>query len=132
MKNIIRTIHYTIIAYFCLAPFLETRRLQMLLYLILCLFLSLHWITNNNTCLLTQLENHYYGNTKISREKGFLNNLINPIFEINDRHIYTILFIFFCIVLVRYLDCISYNYDFFIYDCKLIIPENYRLHMSSN
>jgi hypothetical protein len=132
MKNIIRAIHYVIITYFCLVPFLENRRLYMLIYLIFCCFLSLHWITNNNTCLLTQLENHYYGDSNISREKGFLNNLINPIFEINDKHIYTILFIFFSIVLNKYLNIISYNYIYFINDCKILILKKYLHHMSNN
>ena len=80
------------------------------IYVCLNMFLILHWISNNNTCALTQLENYYYNGNSNTYNKGFINRLINPIYDIKSYEIKFITVSLLLYTIYKYLSIIDFEY----------------------
>lgn len=88
--NLIIIIHIIFIIFIITTPFIDNKYL-LLIYIIIVPFIILHWILNNDICILTTIEKHIrkqiYG--YVSND-CFTCNLINPIYNfINDNKTYS-------------------------------------------
>lgn len=101
---LIRLVHYVTVIFLITAPFLPSE-LLLTYHAITVPFLWMHWITNNDVCALTVLESAI---RKRDRQHTFLGSLINPIFQIQNKHFYYATGILFIITMIR----LYYTYEF--------------------
>jgi len=74
----IRFVHYLVVAFFLLAPFTNDQRI-LTMHLIGVPFLMLHWITNQSTCALTEIEKYLSG--KEFDEETFIGSIVAPVYK---------------------------------------------------
>lgn len=74
-------IHISFVLFMVITPFTH-RNEYILLHIILVPFLYFHWLTNNDTCALTELEK-YLSNKKVNSDT-FIGSIMSPIYIIND------------------------------------------------
>ncbi len=109
IANIIWFVHACIILFVIGAPITDSPYFLML-HTVFIPFMILHWVTNNDTCVLTTVEKHLKNvKTKEDEEDCFTCRLINPIFNFNknnkelSKYIYLITIILWLISLVKLL-----------------------------
>lgn len=78
----VRCIHYLVVLFFVLAPFSEDQRI-LSLHLIGVPFLMLHWVTNQSTCALTEIEKYLSG--KVDDEETFIGSIVSPVYKFQSR-----------------------------------------------
>lgn len=78
----IRLIHYLVVAFFVLAPFTNDQRI-LTLHLIGVPFLLMHWVTNQSTCALTEIEKFLCG--KVQDEDTFIGSIVAPVYKFQSR-----------------------------------------------
>lgn len=74
----IRIIHYLVVAFFVIAPFTNDQRL-LSIHFIGVPFLMLHWITNQSTCALTEMEKFLTGKT--DDDDTFIGKIVGPVYK---------------------------------------------------
>ena len=79
--NVIWILHIILMIVVVYSPFSKNERM-LKLNMLLIPFLILHWITNNDTCALTELEK-YIRNTKNTYDT-FFGMLVGPVFKLNN------------------------------------------------
>lgn len=79
--NIIFFIHVLILVAGIVVPTLvkDVRWLEM--YSLFVPFVFFHWITNDDTCCLTQLEIYFTGQDKA---KTFMSRVLDPVYNVSD------------------------------------------------
>ena len=86
--QMIRLIHILVILFIVIVPFMSSTYL-LLLYVIIVPFIMIHWILNDNTCILTIIEKNIrqqvYG-TQPKKEECFTCQLIEPIYDFNKNY----------------------------------------------
>lgn len=94
--RLIQIIHFCVILSVLLVPFTNSNYFLML-HSVFIPFMILHWLTNNNTCVLTTAEKYLKNaDTPEKEEECFTCKLINPIFDFTKdnekltRYIYII------------------------------------------
>lgn len=84
--KLIKLIHILIILYVIIIPFTNSKYL-LLLHSVFVPFMILHWVTNNNTCVLTTVERQLRSNEKkLKDEDCFTCQLIEPIFDFKKNY----------------------------------------------
>ncbi len=99
-------IHLLIVIFTLSIPFInfENSNVQyksiLFLHIIWCLTLLIHWYFNNDTCGLSWLEQLI---TKKDMSKGFIYNIISPVYKItsNEIKIITIILMFISIYKIQ-------------------------------
>lgn len=82
----IRLVHMCIILFVISIPFTNSPYM-LLLHCVFVPFLILHWVTNNNTCVLTTLEKYMRNvKTKDDEKDCFTCRLINPLFDFRKNY----------------------------------------------
>ena len=76
---LVRTLHLLFVIFMVLVPF-SYRRDYLIMHTILVPFLFFHWITNNDVCVLTELEKYF--SNKQNNEDTFIGSIISPIYKI--------------------------------------------------
>lgn len=95
IADCILVIHIILILLIILLPFCDTPYFLML-HSVFVPFLILHWVTNNNTCVLTTTEKYLRNKKSKDDEDDCLTcKLINPIFDFKKNHIDSSNFIYF-------------------------------------
>lgn len=84
IKHIITTVHIVFVFFMVYTPFSNNKKWLEFHY-VLVPFLFLHWITNNNTCFLTNLECLLTGEK--DTKKTFVGKIVEPIYEIKTWQI---------------------------------------------
>ena len=79
-SHIVRLFHSALILFMIIAPFCKNRE-YVILHAIIVPFLYFHWLTNNDTCALTELEK--YLSNKKENEETFIGSIISPVYKIN-------------------------------------------------
>lgn len=79
--NIIFVLHVIIFFLAVIIPFIGEKRI-IRLYSLFIPVLFFHWMTNDDTCALTQIEMLLTGNEK---KETFFGRLIKPIYTIDDN-----------------------------------------------
>ena len=87
---IIRIIHIILILMTLLIPFFGNTMLRTM-YFISIPFLFIHWITNNDVCVLSIIEKIVRGLD--DNENCFMCNLLSPVFKINHLSMSYIMYI---------------------------------------
>lgn len=86
--QLITFIHILFILFVIIVPFTNSTYF-LLLYAIILPFIMLHWIINDNTCILTIIEKNIrqqlYG-VKPKKEDCFTCNLIEPIYDFKNNY----------------------------------------------
>ncbi len=82
--KIIQIIHLLLIIYIFIGPFYKNHLDNVIGLLIFILF---RWITNNNQCTLTTIENKLSG-----KNKGFISRIVNPIYKLNESKMNRIIY----------------------------------------
>ena len=87
MKNstwgvIVWLIHKCFTLFVLLAPFSNNYE-YLILHAILVPFLFFHWLTNNDTCALTELEK--YLTSKENNTDTFIGSIVSPIYLLEDK-----------------------------------------------
>jgi len=79
---IIKTLHWSFFVWMTVTPFTNNRE-NLVLHAILCPFLLFHWILNNDTCAVTELEKKISGKTE--NTQTFVGSIISPIYKFVDK-----------------------------------------------
>lgn len=98
----IMLLHLLFVLFIILVPFIGNNYF-LLLHSITVPFIIIHWILNDNSCVLTQIEKQlrkqYYGQA-INDNDCFTYNLVAPIYDFaNNYHTFTILIYIITIML---------------------------------
>jgi hypothetical protein len=75
---LIRIIHYLVVAFFVIVPFTNDQRL-LSIHFIGVPFLMLHWVTNQSTCALTEMEKYLTGKT--DDDDTFIGKIVGPVYK---------------------------------------------------
>ena len=78
---IIRYFHVALIMFMIMIPFSKNINL-IRLHLILIPFLIAHWLTNNDTCALTELEK--YLSNKTCNYDTMIGSIVGPVFKLEN------------------------------------------------
>lgn len=78
LANIIRIFHIIVTLFIIITPFVISDFLILLLHVVSCLSLLIHWYTNNSICSLTLLESKLRG---IPLEHSFIYSFIAPVYQ---------------------------------------------------
>lgn len=79
--NIVKFIHAVFVIFMLYGPFSNNKD-HIILHAILVPFLYFHWLTNNDTCALTELEK-FFSNKKNNKDT-FIGSIISPIYIIDN------------------------------------------------
>jgi len=82
--KLIQIIHLSLIIYIFVGPFYKDH-IDTVIGLLL--FILFRWITNNNQCTLTMIENKLAG-----KNKGFISRIVNPIYKLNESKMNRIIY----------------------------------------
>lgn len=85
---LIITIHIMLILFVVIVPFFGSNYL-LLIHSIIVPFIILHWIVNDNTCVLSIMEmkiREKLGNRDVDRNECFTCNLIDPIYNLRANY----------------------------------------------
>lgn len=92
--NLICFLHVILVILVVIVPFLDIPYLLML-YTVFVPFMILHWVTNDNTCVLTTIEKYARNvTTKDEEDECFTCRLINPVFDFRKNNIDQTAFIY--------------------------------------
>ena len=83
LANLVRCIHVGVLAFILLTPFVATRALQLVIYLLFIFAIVMHWIAHHHFCILSLIESKLRG---IDYEDGFINAILKPIFGFGVSH----------------------------------------------
>ena len=85
LSVVIRFIHLFMVICILYFALISRNRNLILVACILIPFIVAHWLTNNNTCCLTELEKYCRG---ICSEETFFGKLINPVYQVSNKNMY--------------------------------------------
>jgi len=85
MIVLIKFIHIIILLFVAFAPFLNNQDV-LLLHTIFVPMLIFHWLTNNDTCFLTEIEKIFTKET--DNRKTFIGSIVGPVYEPQSFDIY--------------------------------------------
>lgn len=105
ISNIIYIIHCLVVLTIVIVPFIDNVPLREL-YVLFVPFIVLHWILNNDTCILTLLESYFSGKPM---KETFIGRIVGPIysttwskkFSLESWHIYVITILLYMITVIR-------------------------------
>lgn len=98
--NLIRLIHASLIIYVILAPFIYPQQINNVIPLLI--FILYRWITGDDRCTLTTIENKLTGD-----DRGFIFRIVNPIYKVRESKFNRILYI---VTILWLLILIAYYY----------------------
>lgn len=90
LANLIRTLHFLLIAFVVVVPFLyvwpnESLVVKLwpllILHFTVCVSLLVHWKFNDDTCFLTVVESSLRG---IPMKNSFMHSIVSPIYKIQN------------------------------------------------
>ena len=86
----VKIIHLLFVLYVIIAPF-SGKCEVITMHAIIVPFLFLHWLTNNDTCALTEIEKFLCN--KNDNEETFIGSIVSPVYKVdsNDIKILTLL-----------------------------------------
>jgi hypothetical protein len=85
LARIINTIHLLVVLAVVFMPFTNSNYL-LFLHSIFVPFMILHWVMNNNTCVLTVTEKYIRGVQLDDEKDCYTCQLINPVFDVTKNY----------------------------------------------
>ena len=83
LGQVVFSIHFIFLLLIVLVPFLSMEIPILIIHVMACSLVLLHWSLNNDVCALTYLEQLCMG---ITREESFVHRVVSPIYRINVNH----------------------------------------------
>jgi len=107
LANIISFLHFILIIFITVTPFIADHPLILIYYSITLAFIMIHWYTND-ICVLTIIESKLRG--KKIRET-FMGRLIRPVYNITSKEVHMLAFglLFFALLKTRLWEKERYN-----------------------
>ena len=83
IPNTILGIHVIIASFLFFCPFLSQYKAVDDLHILFMFSIVLHWILNNNVCMLTELEYHFrkLNGESIEKKQTFFAKIVNPLYD---------------------------------------------------
>ena len=83
----IKFIHLLLIIFICYTPFTQSNYL-LLIHIIIIPFIILHWLLNDDTCILTEIEKNILKkkNGKVDEKYCFTCQLISPVYNVHNNY----------------------------------------------
>ena len=81
--SVICIIHIIIFILILSIPILSNSNYFLFFYIMTVPFIELHWLANNNTCCLTEIEKKIRG---IDDEESFINRILSPIYTFPNNN----------------------------------------------
>ena len=120
---VVRIIHLLIIAFFIIAPF-SGKCDMIVLHAILVPFLYLHWLTNNDTCALTELEK-FLCNKKGNMET-FVGSIVSPVYKIESNDIKILTLLLWTLSFSQSLQCSKEVWASALAPVRMLIPKSFK------
>jgi len=79
--TIVKVLHFLLVAFIVLVPFVGTRDLKVI-HAIIVPFILLHWALNDSTCMLTQIEKFMTNKTE---DETFMGQLFGPVYKFETK-----------------------------------------------
>lgn len=89
LSILISIIHLLLVLFVVVTPFSNLPGL-LLLNIITCLSLLLHWFLNNNTCSLTIIESYLRG---VNSDQTFIHRIVDPVYSISEHSLNKIIWL---------------------------------------
>lgn len=83
IANIIKVIHFIIISFIIIIPFIKTSPGIYFIHSFFCLCILLHWYYNNDICSLSIIESRLRG---INYTQSYTHKLISPIYNLPKQN----------------------------------------------
>jgi len=99
---IVRVLHLLVIFFFIAAPFTHNCEL-IIMHAVLVPFLYFHWITNNDTCALTELEK-FMCNKKENLDT-FIGSVVSPVYKIQNSDVKILTLLLWVFSLSQAMNC---------------------------
>ena len=77
LANVILAFHILLVAWIIIVPFIRVSGLQRVLHVIMLASIMMHWLANDDTCVLTLLECRLRGTT---RKRSLIQRLVGPVY----------------------------------------------------
>lgn len=103
--NFIVLLHTFFMLYVIAVPFFSVSVDTLYLHVWLLLLMLLHWITNNDVCVLTELEQYLYP-TKERREL-FTNRLIGSVYRIDNQQLRELTLLLWLFTIYKYVHLVT-------------------------
>lgn len=84
VATLVSVLHMAFVGFMIWAPF-SSNRAALVMHLVLTPFLWIHWVLNDDTCVLTALERKLRGLSDDS--SSFFYKVVSPIYKISDEHV---------------------------------------------
>lgn len=98
--NIFTIIHLLFMIYVLAVPLFSKCHQTLFLHISVLFLLLLHWITNNDVCVLTEIEQFFYPNKE--RHDLFTNRLIGSVYKINNNELREVVLIIMLFTMYKY------------------------------
>jgi hypothetical protein len=131
--DIVKAVHAALVIYIVGAPFICSN-FMLTFYVVVVPFIVVHWITNNNKCILTVMEKKLReanGDKCDSHEDTFLGKLITPVYDVHkhsskavSKAIYVGTFLLWGFACYRLLK--TYQHEGYV---ALFLPSDYKKHL---
>jgi hypothetical protein len=85
--GVVRAIHLIVVLVIIISPF-YAEQLSLTSYVILLPFIVIHWITSNNICILTLIEQKLRkraGEPVCNDDDLFIGSIITPVYDVHNR-----------------------------------------------
>lgn len=89
VANIVFILHLLFILFILVIPFTNSP-IFLILHIVTCISLFIHWQSNSDVCCLTSLEAKMRG---IESSETFIHRLVSPVYTISNRTIYSLTFL---------------------------------------
>lgn len=99
---IVRLLHSIFVLFILIGPFILNKKEDLLLYIIVSLFMMIHWIVSNDTCLLTVIEQCITGRKS---DETFIGKIVKPVYNISNNQIKIISILLVLVAIVKYIRC---------------------------
>ena len=95
--DIVKLIHSMFITFVIFAPFINDCHC-LVSHAIIIPFLFGHWITNNDTCLLTEMEKAF--TSKTQNDQTFIGSIVGPVYNLESVDVKVVSFALWCITIL--------------------------------
>jgi hypothetical protein len=77
LQYIVRGIHYILLFFMVITPFITKKPNLIFIHLTLSVFILFHWLINDQTCFLTQVECYLTGK---KRNESFIHSIVSDVY----------------------------------------------------
>lgn len=99
---IIRLLHFLFLMFIVLGPFIFKKKQELQLYIIISIFMMIHWVVASDVCALTLAEQYITGRCS---DDTFIGQIVKPVYNITNKQITLIAVLLLMFAIVKYIYC---------------------------